>query len=192
MFKKRDSFPQYLELHSLSRVTFNVGAVGATASTVFESGGSANGFWWILSQIHQFLIRRYMETTCVCCAKQGLKKKGLVSDVEFNFTKCIFQYILFCSNIRIIGVLFISKSFLTYVWGLWALVGVCIRRVYDVPPVTSVDLILLWQTRKDFTNNGILVETFRSCSNTSHPGELLGSSANWANLNSIKQKLVKR
>ena len=76
----------------------------------------------------------------------------------------------------------------TYVCGLWTLVGVCIRRVYDVPPVTSVCLILLWQTRKDLTNNGILVETHLSCSSTSQPGELLGSSANWANLNSERYK----
>ena len=62
--------------------------------------------------------------------------------------------------------------------------------MYEVPQVTSVCLSLLWQTKKFFTNNGIFVDTDRSCSKTSQPGELLGSKANWANLNSeIKKKL---
>ena len=76
----------------------------------------------------------------------------------------------------------------TYVWGLWALVGVWIKSVYEVPQVTSVCLSLLWQTKKFFTNNGIFVDTDRSCSKTSQPGELLGSKANWASLNSEKKK----
>ena len=39
-----------------------MGAVGAVAPTVFESvGASTHGFWWILSQIHQF-HEKNMET----------------------------------------------------------------------------------------------------------------------------------